>query len=630
VKNPDKQKFLQESLITTRDGRFVVPVRIEHKGEISGLVHDTSASGQTLFIEPMAVVEANNEIRLLKGQEQTEIERIIAELSADVGDFSEALITGYETLIKLELYFAKANLGAKMKAVTPEITEEPCLLLKKARHPLISADTVVPVTIELGFNYTCLIVTGPNTGGKTVAIKTAGLLTLMAMCGLMLPAADGSKVGFFGGGGVYADIGDEQSIEQSLSTFSSHMNNIVRILKTADKNSLVLLDELGSGTDPVEGAALAVSILEYLKNRSCLVIATTHYQEVKMFAIEEDGVENASCEFDINTLKPTYRLITGMPGKSQAFAIAQRLGLSEDIIKKAERHVTGESKRFEKTVETLEAARTELEAAKAEIEEERVNAQRSRASAEKLREQAEYAKEKELQSVRNKATSIINQVRHAADELIDELEQLKKEKDKADFSERVRSARSKLNKSLDKMYDAANPIEEKKQEEYVLPRPLKVYDTVLLSDIDKKGTLLTLPDKSGNCTVQVGLIKTKTTQNNLRLIEEKNDINIVRKQNAAGGSSVSTKGLQSNATRQTSMELDIRGMAADEGVMEVDRFIDSCIMGGLQIVSVIHGKGTGILRDAVHRFLKSHRQVKSYRLGVYGEGDSGVTVVELK
>ncbi|MCL2637443.1 MAG: endonuclease MutS2 [Oscillospiraceae bacterium] len=623
VKNPDKQKFLQENIITTRDGRFVVPVRIEHKGEIAGLVHDTSSSGQTLFVEPMAVVEANNEIRLLKGQEQAEVERIIAELSSDVGDFAEAIIVGFEASIKLEMYFAKANLGAKMKAVTPEIAETPCLLLNKARHPLIDTKTVVPVTIELGTNYTCLIITGPNTGGKTVAIKTAGLLTLMAMCGLMIPAADGSKVGLFNG--VFADIGDEQSIEQSLSTFSSHMNNITRILKTADKSSLVLLDELGSGTDPIEGSALAVSILENLKNRSCLVLATTHYQEVKLFAIEEDGVENASCEFDINTLKPTYRLITGMPGKSQAFAIAQRLGLSEEIINNAERLVTGENRRFEKTVEALEAARLELETAKTEIEEERVKILRNSQSAEKTRELTEYAKEKEIQNARNKAAGIINEVRHIADSLIDDLEQLRKEKDKADFSERVRTARSKLNKTLDKMHDIANPITEKQREAYVLPRALKLYDTVLLVDIDKKGTLLTVPDKSGNCLVQVGLMKTKTNQANLRLIEEKTENQVkVNNQHFA------TKGLQSNMTRQTSMELDIRGMAADEGVVEVDRFIDSSIMGGLQLITIIHGKGTGILRDAVHRFLKAHKQVKTYRLGKYGEGEAGVTVVELK
>jgi DNA mismatch repair protein MutS2 len=625
IKNPDKQKYLQENIITTRDGRFVVPVRIEHKGEISGLVHDTSSSGQTLFVEPMAVVEANNEIRLLKGQEKAEVERIIAELSSDVGDFAEAIIIGFETATKLEVYFAKANLGARMKAVTPEIAETPCLFLNKARHPLIDKDTVVPVTIELGTSYTCLIITGPNTGGKTVAIKTAGLLTLMAMCGLMIPAADGSKVGLFNG--VYADIGDEQSIEQSLSTFSSHMNNITRILKAADKNSLVLLDELGSGTDPIEGSALAVSILQHMQSRACLVLATTHYQEVKLFAIEEDGVENASCEFDINTLKPTYRLITGMPGKSQAFAIAQRLGLGEEIIKSAERLVTGENRRFEKTVEALEAARKELEAARAEIEEERTKTLRESKSAEKTRELTEYAKEKEIQAARNKAAGIINEVRHIADSLIDELEQLRKEKDKEDFSERVRSARSKLNKTLDKMHDTANPVTEKQkqQETYVLPRALKVYDTVLLVDIDKKGTLLTLPDKSGGCLVQVGLMKTKTKLANLRLIEEKleNQVKINNKH-------ISTRGLQSNMTRQVSMELDIRGMASDEGVVEADRFIDSCVMGGLQLVTIIHGKGTGILRDAIHRFLKSHRQVKSFRLGKYGEGETGVTVVELK
>lgn len=623
VKSQSKQKYLQETIITTRDGRYVVPVKIEYKNEISGLVHDTSASGQTLFIEPMNVVEANNEIRVLKGKEQLEIERIIKALSARVGETEQDLIYSYEAVIELEIYFAKANFGARMKAVTPIITEKPSLELIRARHPLISRDNVVPVTITIGDGYSCLIVTGPNTGGKTVAIKTAGLLTLMAMCGLMIPASDGSKVGVFTK--VLADIGDEQSIEQSLSTFSSHMNNIIEIMKVTDENSLVLLDELGSGTDPIEGAALAVSILTYLKDKGSQVIATTHYQEVKMFAIETEGVENACCEFDVLTLKPTYNIIIGVPGKSNAFAIAKRLGMKDEIITKASELVSTENKRFEDIVEALEASRQELEELKTSTAEENRKSVSIREELEKKLVQAEKAKENELQNARNKSMSIINEVKFYADKLMDELEQLKREKDKEDFSERVKNSRSKFNKSLDKMYDTANPVIEKRVEPYKLPRALKVYDTVLLIDIDKKGTLLNSPDKSGNCQVQVGLIKMKTNVSNLKLIEESAEDKI-----KINNKPVSTRGLESNMTRQTSMELDIRGMTADDGVMEVDKFIDSSLMGGLQLITIIHGKGTGALRTAVHQYLKRHKNVKSYRLGAYGEGEAGVTVVTLE
>lgn len=623
VRNQNTQKYLQESIITMRDGRYVVPVKIEYKNEIGGLVHDTSSSGQTLFIEPMGVVEANNEIRLLKGKEQLEIERIIAELSARVSDIEESLIYGYEAVIELEIYFAKANFGARMKASTPVITEKPCLELKNARHPLISGDTVVPINLTLGEDYSCLIVTGPNTGGKTVAIKTAGLITLMAMCGLMIPASDGSRVGHFTK--VLADIGDEQSIEQNLSTFSSHMNNIIDIMKTADNSSLVLLDELGSGTDPVEGSALAVSILKFLKDKGCRVIATTHYQEVKLFALETEGVENACCEFDVATLKPTYKIIIGVPGKSNAFAIVKRLGMNDDIIEKAKEQVSTENKRFEEVVEALETSRQELEELKSGIAAEERKSRELKEELEKKLLQAEKNKERELQNARNKSMSIINEVRFTADRLIDELEQLKREKDKEDFSERVRGTRGRFEKTLDKMYDTANPVTEKKTENYKLPRPLKLYDTVILADIDKKGTLISLPDKSGSCQVQVGLIKTKTNEKNLRLVEETTE-NRVKINNRP----ISTKGLESNMTRKTGMELDIRGMAADNGVMEVDSFIDSSIMGGLHIITIIHGKGTGVLRAAVHQFLKSHKHVKSYRLGAYGEGEAGVTVVELE
>ncbi len=621
IKSQSNQKYLQEALVTQRDGRYVVPVKAEFKGQISGLVHDASATGATLFIEPMSVVEANNEIRILKNQEFIEIERIIRDMSEQVGLYADVLIQSYEAALKLEEYFAKSNLAGKMKAVMPEICEEPVLVLKKARHPLIPSEQVVPTTIILGEEYTSLIITGPNTGGKTVSLKTAGLLTLMTMCGLMVPAADGSKVGVFSE--ILVDIGDEQSIEQSLSTFSSHMTNISRIIKSADDHTLILLDELGSGTDPIEGAALAVSILSYFKDIEARVMATTHYQEVKMYAIEQDGVENASCEFDVNTLKPTYKLITGVPGKSNAFAIAKRLGIGDDIINDAKKLVGEENKRFERVIENLEKARQELENLKSAAETDARNARIMAEELEKKQDNFEKQKEFELNKARTQAMSIVEQTRFGAEKLMNELEEMKKEKEKADFSDKVKSSRSKTNSALDKMYDKANPVIEKKSK-YVLPRELRVGDTVRFLDMGNKGTVISLPDASGNCVVQIGMMKTKTNVENLELCTD-----IPQPQKKQSGRNVK-KSLQSNMTRKSSLEVDIRGMMTDEGVMEVDRFIDNCILGGIETVTIIHGKGTGALRAAVHDFLKHHKNVKNYRLGTYGEGEAGVTVVELK
>lgn len=461
IKSQVNQKYLQEALITQRDGRYVVPVKSEFKGQISGLVHDTSATGSTLFIEPMSVVDANNEIRILKNQEQVEIEKIIKDMSEQVGNFSEQLIADYNCALILEEYFAKANLGAKMKATIPLITEKPVLKLNKARHPLISSENVVPTTIILGEEYTSLIITGPNTGGKTVSLKTAGLLTLMTMCGLMIPAADESVVGVFSK--ILVDIGDEQSIEQSLSTFSSHMTNIVHIMNSVDDHALVLLDELGSGTDPIEGAALAVSILTYFHDMNSRVMATTHYQEVKMYAIEQDGVENASCEFDVNTLKPTYKLIIGVPGKSNAFAIAKRLGISDDVISDAKKLVGEENKRFEMVIESLEKQRQELESLKISAQADARNARLMAEELEKKHSEFEKQKEFELGKARNQAMSIVEQTRFGAEQLMNELEAMRKEKEKADFNDKVKSSRSKTNNALDKMYDKANPVVEAKK-----------------------------------------------------------------------------------------------------------------------------------------------------------------------
>ncbi len=620
LKNKNTQKFLQENLVTMRDGRYVVPVRSEHKNDVPGLVHDTSATGQTFFIEPMSVVEANNEIRVLKAKEQAEIERITRELSEQIAGSAESISENLRISLILEMYFAKANLGAKMRAITPKICEEPNVVLNAARHPLLDPDTAVPITVEIGEKYGCLIITGPNTGGKTVSIKTVGLLTLMAMCGLMIPASDGSYVGMFGS--IYVDIGDEQSIEQSLSTFSSHMTNVVYILEHADDRSLVLIDELGSGTDPVEGAALAVSVLTELNARGSRVLATTHYQEVKMFALETDGVENASCEFDVETLRPTYKLVVGVPGKSNAFAISQRLGMPQHVISRAQELVSTENKRFEQVVDALERSRQELEALKESVA---VSERNARLTEDELKQKLsalEAQKEKELEGARQRAMSIISETRARSDLLLNELEELKKTRDKEALRKGLSDAKSRVNRELDRMHDEANPVVERRAEDYVLPRPLKAGDLVMLADTKREGSLLTVPNMSGVCYVQVGMMRVKTNQKNLRLIDNK------KKQQPTGGKV--KKQLTSNMTRRGGMELDIRGMMGDEGVLEVERFIDSAQMSGLSTITIIHGKGTGALRAAVHQALKTNPSVKSYRLGEYGEGEAGVTVVELK
>ena len=492
--------------------------------------------------------------------------------------------------------------------------------MKNARHPLLDMDTAVPISVEIGEKYDCLIVTGPNTGGKTVAIKTVGLLTLMTMCGLMIPAAEGSVIGAFNG--IYVDIGDEQSIEQSLSTFSSHMMNIVNILEKADSDSLVLIDELGSGTDPVEGAALAVSILTTFKNYSCKVLATTHYQEVKVFALRTEGVENASCEFDVETLKPTYKLVVGVPGKSNAFAITRRLGMPEFVISRAEDLVSTEDKRFEQVVDALEKSRQELETLKESLAVSERNAKMTEGELKQKLSDLEQQKEKELEKARQRALSIIEDTRAKSNMLLNELEELKKAKDKEELRKGIADKKSRISGELNRMHDAANPVVVRVTEDYVLPRPLKVGDSVMLADTRREGSLLTLPNMSGVCYVQIGMMRVKTNQKNLRLVEN-------TKKKEPPKSSVK-KQVTSNMNRRGGMELDIRGMLGDEGVLEVERFIDSSQLAGLSQIVIIHGKGTGALRAAVHQALKTNPSVKSYRLGAYGEGEAGVTVVELK
>ncbi|MBR4223958.1 MAG: endonuclease MutS2 [Oscillospiraceae bacterium] len=620
LKSAEVQKTLQENIITVRDGRYVIPVKAEHKGAVRGIVHAASASGNTLFIEPEAVVEANNDIRVLEGQEQAEIERILAELSSDCAACAETVKRDYETVSELLYYFIKAELGAKMNSTVPQLSDDGITDLRRARHPLLDKRTAVPVDIKLGEGYDALIVTGPNTGGKTVLLKTAGLLTAMAMCGLMIPASDGSKISVFDH--ILVDIGDMQSIEESLSTFSSHMSNIVDILSKADGRSLVLLDELGGGTDPVEGAALAVSVIEQLMAQGAKVFVTTHYQELKVFAMGRDDVMNASCEFDEATLRPTYRLIIGAPGKSNAFEVSQRLGVPAGIVSRARELVSENNARFEEAVANLERARKEFAEKTAETE--RIMAEQKKAleEAEAERDRLYQSREAELEKARVQAMRIIENCRLESDKLLDELADIRKAQNKEEFQRRAAEAKSRARSAMDRMYTEANPINKREEAAYTPPRPFKKGDTVMVTDLKKTGVLSGTPDVHGNVFVQMGVMRTKTNISKLRLIEQEKP---AQRKGSSSRSQVTGK-----QERRGSLELDIRGYAVDEGILETDIFIDNAVMMGAGIVTIIHGKGTGQLRQGIQRHLKSHPSVKSFRDGVYGEGEHGVTVVELK
>lgn len=624
VKNKTTQQYLQETNVTIRDGRFVLPVKSEHRGQVSGLVHDTSATGQTIFIEPMAVVEANNDIRILQGKEQEEIERIIAELCHEVGEYADILCENYKICTELNLYFAKSNLAAKLKCSMPKITDDGIISLKKARHPLLDIKKAVPIDLSIGREYQALIITGANTGGKTVTLKTAGLLSAMTMCGLLIPVADGSEISIFKH--ILVDIGDSQSIEQNLSTFSSHTNKVIEILKIADEKSLVLLDELGSGTDPVEGSALAVSIIGRLISSGARLMVTTHYQELKVFAIDTPNVQNASCEFNIETLRPTYRLIVGSPGKSNAFAISESLGMPSDIIAEARTHVDEANTRLEEVIGKLEAERMALEREKEQAEKLRREIAEHEEQLRKEREAMEKFKAGELEKARLQAMTIIEQTKAQSNELIDELEKLRKEKDKKDFSTNVSGMKSRSRQSFNNMYDIANPVSDADNENYVLPRKLKRGDTVYIIDLQRKGTISGNPDGSDFVFVQIGSMKTKMNVSRLRLEENKSSVeNKSVKKTGKKQGRVSVK-----AERRGKMELDIRGCDCIDGVYQLDAFIDRAVMSNISMISIIHGKGTGTLRSAVHKRLKEHPSVKNFRLGVYGEGEDGVTIAELK
>ncbi len=626
IKSPTQSKYLQETLVTMRDGRFVVPVKSEHRSEIKGLVHDTSASGATLFIEPMAVVEANNEIRMLQAKEKQEVERIIAELSALVGSFAHPILQSYRALVEIDLYFAKASLAYKMKATVPNLSDSGEIDLKKARHPLIDPDKVVPTDVTLGKDFNTLVITGPNTGGKTVTLKTIGLLTLMAMCGLMLPTAENSTVSVYKK--VLVDIGDEQSIEQSLSTFSAHMTNIVSIMEEADSDSLVLVDELGAGTDPVEGAALAISILERLALYGAKIAATTHYAEIKEYALQTPNVCNASCEFDVETLKPTYRLLIGIPGKSNAFAISQRLGLPEEVIEAAKNNISAEKTRFEDVLTQLDQTRQELEKEKEEVDKLRQEQLESKKNLEQYKQKTYKLMERELLNAQEKANRIVSSAKAESAKLLEELDDIRKQKESAEFSKLVQGAKSVYKSNINRLEDVANPVIGRVKEEYTPPRPFKKGDLVLVVQLGEEGILLSDPDNSGNVQVQAGIIKTKVPVSDLRLVDKKRRRQVERMERKSNGSV--TKSIGDKSQRSASSELDLRGQTIEEGIMMLDQYIDSCILMGIKTITVIHGKGTGALRNAVQQHLKNHRAVRTFRLGVYGEGEDGVTIAELK
>ena len=616
------KKFLQDPIVTMRSDRYVIPVKSEYRSEVNGIVHDTSASGATLFIEPMSVVESNNEIRDLQNKEQMEIERILAELSANVAENSHTIFVDYNNVINLDFIFCKGRLSLDMDANEPKLNTEGQIYYKKARHPLIDKNKVVANDIKLGDGYDTLVVTGPNTGGKTVTLKTIGLFSIMAAAGLHLPATDGSEAAIFGS--VFADIGDEQSIEQSLSTFSSHMVNIVKILESIDNTSLVLFDELGAGTDPTEGAALAISILEFLRARGVTTVATTHYSELKLFALATDGVENASCEFDVATLQPTYKLLIGVPGKSNAFAISRRLGLDERVIDRANDILSDEDIKFEDVITDLEQnrARARQDADEARRMKNELKDLRRQVEAERIK--VKESKSRILDEARREAKILVMDAKDEANAIIRDLEKMRQKGiTTGTFDKKTAKMREKLNKREDSI-DAQMARAAKPKKTYAEPpKDLKPGTLVKIVDMNQEATVLKEPDKNGNVRVQAGIIKMDVHITNLKKAEQSNTKELADKY------ARSTRAFESKS-KNVSTEVDVRGQTLDEAWMNVEKFLDDCYLAGISPVSIIHGKGTGILRKGIQENLRKHRYVTSYRRGRFGEGEDGVTIVELK
>ncbi len=616
ISSPAYAKCLQEQIITMRDNRYVVPVKAEHKGDIKGIVHDTSATGATLFIEPMSVVEANNEIRTLTDAERDECARILFEFSSHIADRSQLIEMCYSVVAELDYIFARGHFSLRHDCYRPILSDKGITKLIRARHLLIDAKKVVPVDIELGGEFDTLVITGPNTGGKTVVLKTAGLITLMAQLGLHIPAKEGSVTAVFKN--IFADIGDEQSIEQSLSTFSSHMVNIVDILKKADENSLCLFDELGAGTDPVEGASLAMSILEEVRQRGAKIMATTHYSELKSYALTTEGVENGSCEFDVDTLSPTYRLIIGIPGKSNAYAISQRLGLGEDIIERARTFTAGEKIKFEDVI--------------AELEKTRLQAIEDRERAEKYREQAEQLRkdtrdkqknldekaDKILQRAMAQAEEILLSARRSADEANSFVNKARLMQDTKKAQAEIDKVRKDLSGKIDEAGKRLSKVQKPKTQ-HTSPKSVKLGDDVVIVSMNQQGVVCSLPDDSGNLFVKVGIMKVKTTLSDIKMANAPKE-----------KKKTYSKGTVPSKTMNLSPEIDVRGETVDSAELLIDKFLDDAILSSVGVVRIIHGKGTGLLRKGIHTFLRSKPYVKSFRLGVFGEGDAGVTVVELK
>ncbi len=621
ISSPSYGKILQETIITQRDGRFVVPVKAEHKGDLPGLVHDISSSGATLFVEPMGVVQANNEYVELEAKEQKEIDRILAEFSAEAAAHRESIQWDYDALVHLDLIFARGQLSYKMDGVRPDIRRDGQIHLRKARHPLLDPKKAVPIDIELGGIFDTLVITGPNTGGKTVSLKTLGLLTLMVQCGLHIPVGDRSAISVYER--VLADIGDEQSIEQSLSTFSAHMVNIVAILAEADRRSLILFDELGAGTDPVEGAALAIAVIQHVRRLGARVAATTHYAELKTFAMTTEGVENASCEFDVETLRPTYRLLIGIPGKSNAFAISRRLGLPEAVIDAAREQLSGEGVRFEDVLTQLEAKRQALE--KREAEADRLLRQREEDArkAREFREQMERAKENARSRGEAEARRVLRDARSTADAVFAQLAELRKAQEKAERAQAVNDIQTELRRSLNEAEDAVG-VRTFDQAPIPKPsRPIRAGDLVEIPGVRTPAEVISA-GKDGVLQLKAGALKMKAKADEVRLIER--DERAAMKKAPAAIRQSADRQLRSASPR----ELDIRGLEAIEAEGVVENFLSAAVMGRLETVTIIHGKGTGVLRKAVHDALRRNRAVKNFRLGVYGEGETGVTVVTLK
>ena len=618
ISSPAYSKYLREPIITIRQGRYVVPVKSEFKNEVPGLVHDMSSTGSTFFVEPMSAVNANNALRELEIKEKKEIERILAELSAEAAGYREAINLNYQMLVQLDVIFAKAKLGYRMRAWAPIMNDQGIVQLRNARHPLIDPKAVVPISVRLGSDFDSMIITGPNTGGKTVTLKTVGLLTLMAECGLHIPAGDGSQLSTFDA--ILADIGDEQSIAQSLSTFSSHMRTIVDVVEQCDDRTLVLFDELGAGTDPAEGAALATAIIEFCRKMGSRVVATTHYAELKLYAMRTEGVINASCEFDVETLRPTYKLLIGIPGKSNAFAISRKLGLSEDILKEAGDLVSKSDKDFEDVLSQLEQQRQQMESARMEAERLRRETESIKKQSEEYSLQLQKEREKAMEAARKEAQYIIEEARAAANIASEELKALRKQlQDSADATG-INQRQAELRRTLN---EAEEKLRAKQAEKHrpAATRGILVGDTVELLKLGTKASVLAI-NKDGTYQLQAGIMKLNAKADEIYLLENENPYK-------AKGGRPAHSGREMKMTA-TATEIDLRGMDSIEAITVLDRYIDEAMRGNLSQVRIIHGKGTGALRNAVQQSLKKNKFVKKYRLGVYGEGEDGVTIAELK